>query len=87
MDNINQGFRYSVASVGIIDNAREWCLDGWGLDCKPSPEQIAAALLMEANDQDECVHRGESHMSYPMMLRNIAFDILEVAHRGKKIEV
>lgn len=65
---------------GLIDNAKEWIADGWGLEVEPAPEQIAAALLMEARTQDECVRTGESHPAYPQLLRRLAIDILRYTH-------
>lgn len=59
---------------GLITLMREFISDGWGLLGKPTPEQIAAAMLMEAggNDPD---HTEE----YRTELRTHAFRILEAA--------
>jgi hypothetical protein len=66
---------------GFIPQAKEWVLEGWNIgSLDPTPEQIAAALLMEANTQDECVKTGESHPDVPKTLRNLAFIILQVLH-------
>jgi hypothetical protein len=54
----------------------EWIGDGWGLEGRVFPEQIAAALLMEANTQDQCVRDGDSDQSYPIRLRELAYNIL-----------
>ena len=61
-----------------------WLHEGWGLLDEPSPEQIAAALLMEANTQDDCVRGGGSEASYPIRLRRIAFSILRHFHEEPK---
>lgn len=62
---------------GLIDQAREWIAEGWGLKGDPTPEQIAEALLMEARTQDECVKVGQGCLEYPRRLRQIAFTILD----------
>ena len=62
---------------------RDWIANGWGLNDEPSPEQIAAALLMEANTQDSCVIDGESAASYPLRLRRVAYKIIDHYHKGK----
>lgn len=62
----------------------EWLADGWNLpDENPTPEQAAAALLMEARTQDSCVERGESSPEYPVYLRNLAVYCIKAA--GHKI--
>lgn len=58
---------------GTITNAREWCLEGWRLESEPSPEQIAAALLMEA--------RGVNTPEGQQYLREVAFKILHTLHK------
>lgn len=70
------------AEDGLISNAREWCNEGWGLEDEPQPEQLAAALFMEAADQDVCVERGESDASYPIRLRTVAHRILALSGHG-----
>ena len=66
---------------GLIEHAKDWIADGWELpDRNPSPEQIAAALLMEANTQDICVKEGESVPEYPILLRQTAVRILNLVH-------
>lgn len=64
---------------GLIDQAREWIAEGWGLKGDPAPEQIAAALLMEARTQDECVKAGQGSPQFPRQLRQIAFTILDAS--------
>lgn len=61
--------------------AREWVMEGWGIrHVTPEPEQLAAAMFMEASDQDDCVKRGESSPEYPQQLREVAFQILFALH-------
>jgi hypothetical protein len=68
---------------GLITNAKEWVLEGWGIqDKEPTPEQLAAAMFMEANTQDSCVASGESVPEYPKQLRAIAHQILRLAGHG-----
>lgn len=71
---------YLKTVVQHVQFAREWILDGWGLDGEPSPEQLAAAMLMEARTQDADVEAGRSDPSYPRSLRQVAFTILALAH-------
>ncbi|TXI90547.1 MAG: hypothetical protein E6Q36_01290 [Chryseobacterium sp.] len=70
-----------VESPGLISQAHEWIMEGWGLgtDSFPQEEQIAAALLMEAKTQDSCVKSGETHPDYPKLLRSIAHKIMILA--------
>lgn len=65
---------------GISQNVSEWIAEGWQLETDPTPEQIVAALLMEASFQDGCVEKGESSACYPKRLRNMARHILQVTH-------
>jgi hypothetical protein len=37
---------------------------------------MAAAMLMEADDQDGCVERGESSPVFAILLRRFSFQIL-----------
>jgi hypothetical protein len=67
----------------IIENAKEWIAVGWQLDDEPTLEQLAAAMLMEATDQDGCVARNESAPEFPIFLRRFAFHILHSLH-GKQ---
>jgi len=68
-------------NADLFASAREWVMDGWGVrHVTPEPEQLAAAMLMEASDQDGNVERGESHASYPKHLRSVAFQILHAIH-------
>src|SRR5262249_23053444 len=60
----------------MVCHAEEWIAEGWGLEGDPTPEQIVAALLMEANTQDAMVKTGDSHASYPQELRQLAYNIL-----------
>jgi hypothetical protein len=64
----------------LIENAKEWIAVGWELKDDPTPEQLAAAMLMEADDQDGCVARNESAPEYPVFLRRFAFYILHSLH-------
>lgn len=67
----------------LLEHVLEWIADGWGLDDPdPTDEQVAAALLMEANTQDACVKAGESVAEYPVSLRKLAFNILQQCHPG-----
>lgn len=67
---------------GIIDNAREWMFEGWGIpsqsDIAEEPPIIAAALFNEAKTQDSCVENGDTHPDYPKALRWLAHAILKV---------
>lgn len=68
---------------GLITCAKEWVLEGWGIrDNDPTPEQLAAALFMEANTQDQCVKDGDSVEEYPAQLRAIAYEILRLCGHG-----
>jgi hypothetical protein len=58
----------------------EWIGHGWELEMEPTPEQIAAALFMEANTQDRYVKEGDSDASHPIRLRALAYRILEHFH-------
>ncbi|MCE9552569.1 MAG: hypothetical protein K8T91_04215 [Planctomycetes bacterium] len=73
----------------LFNAAAEWVCEGWGVreDVSrfPSPEQLAAAMLMEARDQDGCVERGESDASFPKLLREVAFGILFAMHGARTI--
>jgi len=71
--------RLNDESNGLIDQAREWIAEGWGLKGDPAPEQIAAALLMEARTQDECVKAGQGSPQLPRQLRQVAFTILDAS--------
>jgi len=70
--------------TSLFDAAAEWVCEGWGVradeSCFPTPEQLAAAMLMEAGGQDGYVERGESDASYPKRLREVAFGILFGLH-------
>lgn len=70
---------------GLITNAREWISEGWGLHDEITPEQLAAALLMEASTQDICVETGDSVPEYPTTLRTIAFNILRLAGHSPSV--
>jgi len=67
---------------GIVDNAREWMFEGWGIpsqsDMGGEPTLIAAAIFNEAKTQDQCVKDGDSHPDYPKALRWFAHAILKV---------
>jgi len=63
--------------------AHEWVSDGWCCIIPPTPEQLAAAMLMEANTQDKCVEYGDSDTSYPLRLRKLALDIIYAEHGDK----
>ncbi len=65
--------------IPYLDLANEFCLDGWEID-DPQPEQLAAALFMEARTQDDCVKAGESAPEHPIILRSIAYQILLQDH-------
>jgi hypothetical protein len=68
---------------GLITAAKEWVLEGWGIDDNnPTPEQLAASLFMEANTQDQCVADGDSVAEYPKQLRAIAHQILRLCGHG-----
>jgi hypothetical protein len=69
--------RLNDENNGLIDQAREWIAEGWGLNGDPTPEQIAAALLMEARTQDECVKAGQGSPEFSRHLRLVAFTILD----------
>jgi hypothetical protein len=71
--------RVNDENNGLIDQAREWIAEGWGLKDDPTPEQIAAALLMEARTQDECVKAGQGSPEFPRQLRQVAFTILDAS--------
>lgn len=67
-------------SPGLIGLSLQNILEGWGLQEEtPSPEQLAAAIFMEASTQDFCVKEGETVDSYPQTLRLIAHKILRLA--------
>lgn len=68
--------RLNDENDGLIDQAREWIAEGWGLTGDPTPEQVAAALLMEARTQDECVKIGQGSPDFSRQLRQVAFTIL-----------
>ncbi len=76
-----EGGRFVEKQAGCCGVAYEWLHEGWGLTDEPSPEQIAAALFMEARDQDGCVERGESAASYPVRLRELAYQIIDYHHK------
>jgi hypothetical protein len=57
--------------TGLIEHAAEWVKEGWRLEGDPSPEQLAAAMLMEASNH---------HVMYATALRKLAFLILNVLH-------
>lgn len=68
---------------GLITAAKEWVSEGWGVrEDKPAPEQLAAALFMEASTQDQCAADGESDAEYPKKLRTIAHQILRFCDHG-----
>ena len=69
--------RLNNENNGLIDQARERIAEGWGLKGDPTPEQIAAALLMEGRTQDECVKAGQGSPEFPRQLRQVAFAILD----------
>ncbi len=71
--------RLNDENNGLIDQAREWIAEGWGLKSDPAPEQIAAALLMEARTQDECVKAGQGRLEFLRQLRKVAFTILDAS--------
>lgn len=64
--------RLRKENPGLYKAAREWISDGWGLERDPTPEQIAAALLMEANSQP---------YGFAGELRTWAYAILDCAHK------
>jgi len=67
----------------LFPSVFEWIEVGWELPDPPSPEQIAAALLMEARTQDDYVEAGETIPEYPKRLRQLAFSILNHYHGAK----
>lgn len=75
-----------LKNEGLIEHVREWIADGWGLSGQPTNEQAAAALLMEARTQDECVRRGESSPEHPANLRRVAYGILDVVALDSIVE-
>lgn len=76
-------FVNTVGCPGLIDQAREWVLDGWEIaDDEPSIEQLAAAMLMEAKTQDQCVKDGDSVAEFPETLRIVAHRILRLSGQG-----
>lgn len=76
--------RVNAENHGLIDTAHEWIANGWevepGLATDPTPEMIAAVLLMEAKTQDECVKDGDSCASFPILLREIGTSIIDMEH-------
>lgn len=64
----------------LISHARSWIADGWELSGQPQAEQVAAALFMEARFQDGCVADGESDASFPIRLREVARNIINLVH-------
>ena len=70
----------SASCDNVLACAHEWVNDGWGVVDEATPEQLAAAILMEANTQDACVTDGESDPEYPVFLRRFAFYILHYIH-------
>lgn len=67
-----------VECPGLITLAEEWIAEGWGLEGEATPEQLAAAIFMEANTQDICVKDGDSVAEYPILLRVIGHKILRL---------
>lgn len=78
MDNFMK--MLETVNCNLFPSIRAWIAEGWGLQDEAEPEQLAAALLMEAKTQDECVKRGDSDPSYPVRLRRLAFTILSHYH-------
>ena len=74
LDTINN------AHNGIVDTVREWISEGWEYQAEPTPAQIAASMLMEADGQASYVAQGESSPEYPAMLYKLAFMILDHYH-------
>ena len=64
------------STEALMAQAREWCMEGWGLREEPTSEQLAAAMLMEAKTQDTCVKEGASDVSYPKYLRATALRLI-----------
>lgn len=70
-------FLLAMETDNLVTAALEWIGEGWGFDTAfPTVEQLAAALLMEATTQDDCVKEGESAHEYPETLRHYAFGLL-----------
>lgn len=72
--------------AGLYENVLEWIAEGWGLEGEPTPEQIAAALLMEANTQDEWPPTKDKKWTatpslHSSELRQLAYEILDCAHK------
>lgn len=63
------------------DAVWEWLYEGWELQMEAQPEQIAAALLMEAKTQDSYVKDGDSDPSFPKRLRDLAYSIIDHYHK------
>lgn len=71
---------------GLIHSAKEWIVEGWNWGDDISPEQIVAAIFMEANTQKECVKAGDSAQEYVDTLYEVAFKILDLAGHQRPIE-
>ncbi len=63
------------SAADMVAHAEQIIAEGWDLEMKPTPLQIAACLLGEATSQDIDVACGNSHVNYPKALRRMAYCI------------
>lgn len=62
----------------LTKQTKEWITEGWGInDDNPTPEQYAAAWLMEANTQEQYENCNKE---FPKLLRQLAFKLLHSLH-------
>ena len=81
--NYKQKAEEILKNHALLQHVQEWIKDGWGLEGEISPEQMMAALLMEARTQDECVKTGDSHPLCPQYLRDVASMLFHICRDWK----